>query len=104
EERTEHLASQLMRRAVDATALVHRHALAQVRGELLEPDGMPRHEAEGLHVHDEAVWRALGPAADHALVRHAVERRVHLDGREVLRVPGEALAGRNPGRVPLLRQ
>ena len=65
---------------------------------------MPRHQAERLDVHDEAVRRPLGPAAHHLLGRDAVVRRVDLDGREALGVVREALPRRRARRVPVLRE
>ena len=94
--------AQLARRPVDAAALVDRHPLAQVGRQLLELHRMARHQPERLHVHHESGRRPVGPALHHLLGRHAVVGRVDLDRREALRVVGEALARRQPVRVPVL--
>src|SRR5882672_6141968 len=53
EKAAEHLAAELARRAVDLTALVHRHGVTEILGQHLELHRMSRHQAERLYVHDE---------------------------------------------------
>ena len=104
EELAEDAGARLARRPVDAAACIDRQALAQVGRHLLELHRMPRHQPERLDVHHEPVRRALGPAAHHLLGRHAVVRRVDLDGREALGVVREPLLRRRARRVPVLRE
>src|SRR6266536_550113 len=54
---------------------------------------MARHHAEGLHVHDEPVWSALGPALDRLAGGEPVVGRVRLDRVEALRVVTQPLLG-----------
>ena len=104
-EAPEDLGAKLTRRAVDAAPVVEGRMLAQVGWQLLGLDRMSRHDAEGLHVHDEAVGRALGPARHHLRVGQPVVRRVRLDGAEVLAVVAQALLARaHAFRIPVLRE
>ena len=104
EEAAEHLAAQLARRPVDLAALVDGHRVAQVFRQHLELHGMPRHQAERLDVHREAVRRAVCPALDHRLARKPVVRRVDLDRVEELRVPREPLLRGQLRRIEVLRE
>ena len=64
-----------------------------------------RHRRVRLHVEDELRRRALRPATGHRGIGQVVERRVHLDGVEALRVVGEArLRRRDAARVPGLEE
>ena len=92
-EAAEDLGPELARRPVDPAALVDRRSLAQVGRELLDLDRVPRHHAEGLHVHDEALGGALVPAPDHLLVGEPVVGRVRLDGVEAVGVVAQPLLG-----------
>jgi hypothetical protein len=104
-EAAEDLGPELARRAVDPAALVHRRSLAQVGRKLLDLDRVPRHHAEGLHVHDEAFRGALVPVPDHLLVRQPVVSRVRLDGVEAVGVVAQSLLGAlHPRRVEVARQ
>ena len=104
EEPAEDLAAQLARRAVDATALVDRHRVAEVLRQHLDLHRVARHQPERLHVHREAVRRAVGPALHHRLARQPVVRRVDLDRVEVLRVVREPLLRRELRRIEVLRE
>ena len=73
-EAAEDLGPELARRPVDPAALVHRHHVAQILGQRLDLDGVPRHQPERLHVHREAGRRPLGPRADERGVREAGSR------------------------------
>ena len=84
-----------------AAARAGRRALAQGRRERVERRRVARQQPVQLDVEDEAGRRLLGPARDLPLARHGVERRVDLDRVEALRVPGEAVARRQAGRIPL---
>src|SRR5258708_39443416 len=53
---------------------------------------VPRQLAERLHVEDEIGWGAVGPQFKVARGLQIVERRIHLDHREVARVIRDALA------------
>jgi hypothetical protein len=92
-EAAEDLGTELTRRPVDTSARVERRRLAQVGRQLLGLDRVPRHHAEGLHVHDEPLGRALGPVLDHVLVRKPVVGRVRLDHVEERGVVAEPLLG-----------
>ena len=82
-----------------------RRLLAQVGRELLELHRVARHHAEGLHVHDEALGRPLGPVLDHLPVGQAVVGRVRLDHVEALGVVAQPLLGAlDAGRVEVARQ
>ena len=98
QELAEHDRALLGRRAVDPAAGIERHPVAEVGRQLLEAHRVARHQPERLDVHHEAVGRPVGPVLHHRLVGDAVEGRVDLDGREVLRVPGEPFL-RAAGRV-----
>ena len=104
-EAPEDLGAELARRSVDPAAVVDGRALAEVGRELLGLHRMAGHDAEGLHVHDEAGRRALDPARDHRLVGEPVVGGVDLDRGEALRVVAQPGLGRlDLLRVPVLRQ
>ena len=104
-EAPEDLGPELARRPVDPPARVERRGLAQVGRQLLGLDRVARHHAERLHVHDEALGRALGPVLHQVLVRQPVVGRVRLDHVEALRVVAQPLLGAlDPRRIEVLRQ
>ena len=104
-EAAEDLGPELPRRPVDAAARVERRGFAQVGRQLLGLDRVPRHHAEGLHVHHEPLGRALGPVLDQVLVREPVVGRVRLDHVEALGVVAQPLFGAlDSRRIEVLRQ
>ena len=104
EEAAEDLSAKLAGGPVDATLLVGRHLVAEVRRQRLQLHRVSRHQSERLHVHDKVVRRPLGPALDHRLVWKPVVGGVDLDRVEVLRVVAEPVACLQPGRIPVLRE
>src|SRR6266508_6554709 len=65
EEAAEDLAAKLARGTLDASAVVDGSIVPQIGRERLELHRVAGHEAEGLHVHDEALGCPLRPALDH---------------------------------------
>jgi len=89
---------------VEAHAAARRcpHADAEGGRERVSGRGVAREQAVELDVEREAGGRLVDPAAHLADRGNGVERRVDLDPVEVTGVPGQPIACREPGWVPLL--
>jgi hypothetical protein len=107
-ERLDRLEDRVAERVAQALVQLHPAAAgglrprAQVLRERVEWRRVAREHPVELHVERELLGRDLRPPGDRRARRDRVERRVDLDGVEALRVPRQAVAGRQVLRVPLL--